>query len=214
MVIAPKKQTNKIRVCVDFRALNKVTIKDGFPMPFCERVLEDVAGHSLYSFMDGFSGYNQIAIHPDHQAKTAFVTPWGTFVYTKMAFGLQNAPPTFNRVVQKTFGPYLLQFLRVFMDDFSNFTGAHCSRPVDCFEEHLHQLSLIFDRCRQVCLKLNPNKCHFLVLQGTLLGHVVLAKGLAPDPDKIVAILRLPPPVNMKDTQSFVGHTGYHRRFV
>ena len=76
MVIAPKKQTtNNIRVCVDFCALNKVTIKDGFPMLFFKRVLEDVAGHSLYSFMDGFSGYNQISIHPDHQAKTAFVTP-------------------------------------------------------------------------------------------------------------------------------------------
>ena len=89
MVIAPKKQTNKIRVWVNFCALNKVIVKDGFLMPFCERVLKDVARRSLYNFMDEFSGYNQIAIHPDHQAKTVFVTPWSTFVYTTMAFELQ-----------------------------------------------------------------------------------------------------------------------------
>ena len=147
MVIAPKKNSNKIRVCVDFRALNKSTIKDGFPMPFTERVLEDVAGHALYSFMDGFSGYNQVAIHPADQAKTAFITPWGTFIYTKMAFGLRNAPPTFNRIVQITFGPLLLSFLRVFMDDFSNFTGIHSSTPTEAFQEHLLQLAAIFDKC-------------------------------------------------------------------
>ena len=130
------------------------------------------------------------------------------FIYTKMDFGLRNAPPTFNRVVQYTFGPLLLTFLRVFMDDFSNFTGTHCSTAVENFEEHLSQLAEVFDKCRKVKLKLNPNKCHFLVTQGTLLGHIVSAKGLAPDLDKVIAILRLPPPLNPKGAQSFVGHTG------
>ena len=92
MVITPKKKTNKIRVCVDFRALNKATIKDGFLIPFMDRVLEDVAGHALYSFMDGFSGYNEVDIYLDDKEKTTFVTPWGTYIYKKIPFGLCNAP--------------------------------------------------------------------------------------------------------------------------
>ena len=114
MVISPKKKSNKIRVCVDFRALNKSTIKDGFPTPFTERVLEDVAGHALYSFMDGFSGYNQVAIHPVDQLKTAFVTPWGTFIYTKMAFRSSECSALLQPGGQphiRAFAPYLPQSL-------------------------------------------------------------------------------------------------------
>ncbi|KAL3693085.1 hypothetical protein R1sor_006736 [Riccia sorocarpa] len=96
ILVVPKKDTGKIRVCVDFRALNSQTIPDPFPIPFTDMLLDDVAGSKMFSFMDGFSGYNQIAIAPEDQYKTTFVTQWGTFAYRVMPFGLQNAPATFQ----------------------------------------------------------------------------------------------------------------------
>ena len=90
-------------------------------MPFSDTLLDDVAGHEMYSFLDGFLGYNQITMAPEDQDKTAFIKEWGAFVYTVMSFGLKNGPPSFNFVAQKTFEPYLSDFMRVFMDDFSVF---------------------------------------------------------------------------------------------
>ena len=112
-----------------------------------DRVLEDVVGHALYSFMDGFSGYNQVDIYLDDKEKIAFVTPWGTYIYNKMPFGLCNAPATFQHLVTTIFKDLLLTFLRVFMDDFSNFSGPQTSTCVEAFFEHL-QLSQVFARCR------------------------------------------------------------------
>ena len=94
IVVVPKKN-GKIRVCVDYRKLNVVTITDTFPLPFKDSVLDVVAGHEMYSFLDGFSGYNQVCMHPEDQEKTAFVTEWGVFVAEVMMFGLKTAPTTF-----------------------------------------------------------------------------------------------------------------------
>ena len=90
-------------------------------MPFCDAVLDAIAGHEMYSFLDGFSGYNQIKVAEEDLHKTAFITEWGAFVYTVMSFRLKNGPPSFNFVAQKVFEPYLQDFMRVFVDDFSIF---------------------------------------------------------------------------------------------
>ena len=95
-MVLVKKKNGKLRVCVDYRILNASTIKDRFPVPFIHTILEEMAGHEMYSFMDGFSGYHQVSIHPEDWHKTAFTTPWGTFVYVRMAFGFCNAPTTFQ----------------------------------------------------------------------------------------------------------------------
>lgn len=92
LIVVVKKKNGKLRICVDYRELNKVTKKDAFPLPFTEDVLERVAGHDIFSFTDGFSGYNQVSIAPEDQLKTTFVTEWGTFAYRVMPFGLTNAP--------------------------------------------------------------------------------------------------------------------------
>ena len=102
IVVVPKKN-NKIRICVDYRKLNSKTKRDHFPLPFTDQVLDRVAGHKLYSFLDGFSGYNKIQIHPDDQPKTTFTTEWGTFAYRVMPFGLCNAPATFQRLMIAAF---------------------------------------------------------------------------------------------------------------
>ena len=113
IVIVPKKN-GKIRVYVDYRKLNAATLTDPFPLPFCDTLLDAVAGHEIYSFLDGFSGYNQVLMAPEDRDKTAFVTEWGVFASNVMTFGLKNAPPTFQKWVQEVFEPFLTTFMRVF----------------------------------------------------------------------------------------------------
>ena len=153
IVIVPKKN-GKLRICVDYRKLNAATETDPFPLPFQDTLLDAVAGHQMYSFLDGFSGYNQILMAPEDRDKTAFVTEWGVFASNVMTFGLKNAPPTFQKWVQEVFAPFLTTFMRVFLDDFSVFGNK---------SEHLGHLRLCFERCRLSRLSLNPAKCAFAV---------------------------------------------------
>ena len=97
-MVVPKKN-GKIWVCVDYRKLNAATVTDAFPQPFTDGILNAVAGHEIYRFLDGFSGYNKVRMHSDDQEKTNFVTKWGVFVALVMMFGLKTAPPTFQRVI-------------------------------------------------------------------------------------------------------------------
>ena len=110
IVVVPKKN-GKIRVCVDYRKLNAATITDAFPLPFIDGVLDAVAGHEVYSFLDGFSGYNQIRMRPVDQEKRAFVTEWGVFVAVVMTFRLKMAPTTFERIIMEVFGEYIPGFM-------------------------------------------------------------------------------------------------------
>ena len=107
------------RVCIDYRKLNSATRKDHFPLPFIDQMLERIAGHAYYCFLDGYSGYNQIAIAPEDQEKTTFTCPYGTFAYRKMPFGLCNAPATFQRCMMAIFLNLVEEIMDVFMDDFS-----------------------------------------------------------------------------------------------
>ena len=177
-MVIPKKN-GKLRICVDYRKLNEATKSDQFPMPFSDTLLDVVAGHEMYRFLDGFSGYNQISMAPEDVHKTAFITEWGAFAYTVMSFGLKNGPPSFSWVANKTFEPYLSDFMRVFMDDFSVFGKK---------DMHLEHLRLCLTRCRMFRMALNPFKCAIAVKRGVLLGHVVSAEGMPIHMDKIKAI--------------------------
>ena len=204
IVIVPKKNM-KIRVCVDYRRLNAATIPDPFPLPFTDSLLDEVAGKEMYTFLDGFSGYNQVKMAPEDRDKTAFITEWGVFVATVMMFGLKNAPATFQRMVQEIFYDYLTDFMKVFVDDFS-VAGERA--------KHLFQLRLCLQRCRDTRLKLNPAKCAFAVKSGILLGHIVSKEGLSIDPDKVKAIQEMKPPGNPKELERFMGKVKWHTRFV
>jgi hypothetical protein len=118
LVIVPKKN-GKWRVCVDYRAMNKATQKDHFPLPFIDQVLENLDGKKFFSFLDGFSGYNQIKIAPRDQDKTTFTSPWGTFSYKVLPFGLCNAPTTFQRAVIGIFSDMVTDCMEIFMDEFT-----------------------------------------------------------------------------------------------
>ena len=140
------------RVCIDYCNLNAMTRKDHFPLPFIDQMLERLAGHAYYCFLDGYSGYNQILIAPEDQEKTTFTYPFGTFAYRRMPFGLCNASGTFQRCMISIFSDMVGRFLEVFMDDFSVFGST--------FEECLHHLSLVLVRCKEKNLVLNWEKCH------------------------------------------------------
>ncbi|KAL3680008.1 hypothetical protein R1sor_022964 [Riccia sorocarpa] len=123
VVIVPKKN-GKLRVCVDYRKLNEHTVKDPYPIPFIDDILDKVAGKDAYTFMDGYSGYNQVSIADEDQRKTAFITPWGAYAYARMPFGLSNAPATFQRLVIDMFADYIGEFMEAFLDDFTVYGDA------------------------------------------------------------------------------------------
>ncbi|CAN6725250.1 unnamed protein product [Malus baccata var. baccata] len=194
------------RVCIDYQKLNAMTRKDHFPLPLIDQMLESLAGHSFYCFLDGYSGYNQIVIAPNDQEKTTFTCPFGTFDYRRMPFGLCNAPATFQRCMVSIFSEFVEKIIEVFMDDFSVFG--------DSFDACLNNLTLILQRCIKTNFVLNWEKCHFMVKQGIVLGHIISEKGIEVDKSKIDLVRHLPSPISVREVRSFLGHVGFYRRFI
>jgi hypothetical protein len=153
--LVPTRVQSGWRVCIDYRKMNTATRKDHFPLPFIDQMVERLAGHKYYCFLDGYSGYNQVHVDPEDQEKTTFTCPFGTFAYRHIPFGLCNAPATFQRCMIIIFSDMVECFLEVFMDDFSVFGSS--------FEECLHHLTLVLERCKEKNLVLNWEKCHFMV---------------------------------------------------
>lgn len=204
--LIPTRTVTGWRVCVDYRKLNAATRKDHFPLPFIDQMLDRLAGKEFYCFLDGYSGYNQIAIAPEDQGKTTFTCPYGTFAFRRMPFGLCNAPATFQRCMMAIFTDMVEKTLEVFMDDFSIFG--------DSFGDCLKNLAKVLQRCEETNLVLNWEKCHFMVTEGIVLGHKVSQKGIEVDRAKIEIIEKLPPPSSVKGIWSFLGHAGFYRRFI
>ena len=156
--------------------------------------------------VNGFSGYNQIAMHPDDKEKTAFTTPWGTFMYDKMPFGLMNAGATFQRAMDIAFVGEKDKFVVIYLDDITVFSQSD--------DEHLKHLRQTFQKCRKFGLSLNPKKSHFAVQEGKLLGHLVSTDGIRIDPKRVKAILKISLPKSKKDVQSFIGKINFLRWFI
>src|SRR3954471_8118215 len=194
------------RVCIDYRKLNTATRKDHLPLPFIDQMLERLAGHSHYCFLDGYSGYNQIPIAPEDQEKTTFTCPYGTYAYRRMPFGLCNAPATFQRCILSIFSDMVERCIKVFMDDFSVYGSS--------FDSCLENLSLVLERCVSTNLVLNWEKCHFMVKKGIVLGHVISKDGIEVDKAKVELISDLPPPRSVREIRAFLGHAGFYRRFI
>ena len=193
-------------ICIDYRKLNKATQKDHFPLSFLDQMLDKLAGHEYYYFLDGYSGYNQIAIATKDQEKTTFMCPYGTFSFRRMPFGLCNTPGTFQRCMMAIFLDMVEKTIEVFMDDFSVLGSS--------FDDCLENLRAILVRCEETNLVLNLEKCHYMVLEGIVLRHRISARGIEVDRAKIEAIEKLPPPSSVKGIRSFLGHVGFYRRFI
>ncbi|KAL0396045.1 UNVERIFIED_CONTAM: Retrovirus-related Pol polyprotein from transposon.6 [Sesamum calycinum] len=169
-------------------------------------MLERLAGKAYFCFLDGFSGYYQIAIAQEDQEKTTFTCPFGTFAFRRMPFGLCNAPGTFQRCMMSIFSEYIEKCIEVFMDDFTVYGGS--------FDECLSHLAKVLRRCIETNLVLNFEKCHFMVDQGIVLGHVISSRGIEVDKAKVDLIVNLPYPTSVREIRSFLGHAGFYRRFI
>ena len=205
-ILLPSRIVTRWRIFIDYRKLNKATRKDHFPLPFLNQMLDRLAGYEYYCFLDGYSGYNQIAIAPEDQEKTTFTCPYGTFAFRRMPFGLCNAPGTFQRCMMAIFSDMVEKTIEIFMDDFSVMGNS--------FDNCLENLRVVLARCEETNLVLNWEKCHFMVQEGIVLGHRISARGIEVDKAKIEAIEKLPPPSSVKGIRSFLGHAGFYRRFI
>jgi hypothetical protein len=149
-VVPVRKKNGEICICIDFRNLNLASLKDNYPLPNMEHVLQSVTGSGMMSMLDGFSGYNQVLVFEDDRYKTAFTTPWGTYAYVRMPFGLMNTGATFQRAMDFAFFDYLYKFIVVYQDDITVFLKNR--------DDHIIHLHKIFDRCRSLGISLNPKK--------------------------------------------------------
>ena len=205
-VVMVKKSTGKWRMCVDFTDLNKACPKDSYPLPRIDQLVDSTTRHKLLSFMDAFSGYNQIQMTEEDQEKTAFITSKGLFCYKAMPFGLKNAGATYQRLVNKIFHDQIGRNVEVYVDDM-----LVKSKKDD---DHLADLKETFQMLRKYNMKLNPAKCVFGVSSGKFLGFMVSQRGIEANPDKIKAILEMSPPKTIKEIQSLTGKAAALNRFV
>nr|GEU29774.1 reverse transcriptase domain-containing protein [Tanacetum cinerariifolium] len=190
----------------DSPKLNAATRKDHFSLPFMDQMLERLAGNEFYCFLDGFSSYFQILIDPQDQEKTTFTFPYGTFAYRHMPFGLCNALGTFQRCMIAIFHDMIEKTMDVFMDDFSVFG--------DSFSLCLSNLDKMLKRCEDTNLVLNWEKCHFIYIEGIILGHKISKSGIKVYRAKVYVIAKLTYPTTVKGVRSFLGHAGFYRRFI
>ena len=178
-----KKANGKWRTCIDFSDLNKACPKDSFPLPRIDQFVDSTAGHELLSFMDAYSGYNQIPMHVPDQEHTSFITDLGLYCYVVMPFGLKNAGATYQRLVNRMFYNQIGKTMEVYVDDM-------LVKSKQSFQ-HTTDLAEMFGILRKYGMKLNPTKCSFGVASGKFLGFIVSSRGIEINPDQITAIRNL-----------------------
>jgi hypothetical protein len=203
-----RKGTKKLRVCIDFRDLNRATPKDEYPMPIADFLVNAASGHRIFSFLDGNAGYNQICMADEDISKTTFICPGfvGLFEWVVMTFGLKNASATYQRAMNLIFHDLLGIIVEVYINDIV----VKSARD----DSHLADLRLAFEKIRRYKLKMNPLKCAFGVSAGNFLGFIVHEKGIEKDPKKIEAIQSVKAPTCKNDLQKFLGKVNYLRRFI
>jgi len=205
-LVPVRKKNGETRLCVDFRNLNKASLKDNYPLPKMDQLLQQVFGANRLSMLDGFSGYNQIMVDKEDREKTSFTTPWGTFMYARMPFGLTNPRDTFQRAMDIAFVGQVNKFLVIYLDDLTVYSNSN--------KKHLKHLMKVFERCRKFGISLNSKKSLFVITEGKFLGHIISKDGVVIDPNKVSIIQTLSLPRNKKEVQAFLGKINFLRRFI
>ncbi|WVZ96210.1 LOW QUALITY PROTEIN: hypothetical protein U9M48_041877, partial [Paspalum notatum var. saurae] len=201
-----QKKDGSFRMCVDYRKLNALTIKNRFPMPVIEEILEELGQAKYFTKLDMKSGYHQVRMASQDEYKTAFKTHHGHYQFKVMPFGLTNAPATFQCIMNEVLSPFLRKFVLVFLDDILIYSKS--------LEDHLKHLSLVLDKLKEHQFYLKHSKCSFGQTSMEYLGHVISEEGVAIDPQKTAAMVNWPRPTSMTELRAFLGLTGYYRRFV
>ncbi|KAA3480856.1 DNA/RNA polymerases superfamily protein [Gossypium australe] len=201
-----KKKDRSMRMCIDYRQLNKLTIKNKCPLPRIDDLFNQLKGTSVFSKIYLRSGYHQLKVNEADIHKTAFHTRYGHYKFLVMPFGLTNAPAVFIDMMNRVFQPYLDQFVVVFIDDILVYSKS--------MEEHDSHLRVVLQILRGKQLFAKFSKCEFWLREVTFLGHVVSAEGIRVDPQKIEAVLNWNPPKSVAEIRSFLGLDGYYKRFV
>lgn len=205
-VIFVKKKDGTKRLCVDYRALNNITVRERFPLPLIDDIFDALAGSKVFSSVDLLSGYHQVKIADQDVYKTAFVTPFGQYAWRVMPFGLTNAPSTFQHLMNQIFHPILQKFVVVYLDDILIYSKTP--------EEHAQHLSIVLNILRENRLIAKASKCFFFQTELRFLGHILRPTGIFPDPDKIKTIQNWTAIKSIKQAQSFLGLCGFYRRFI
>ena len=196
-VVMVKKSNGKWKMCVDFTDLNNACTKDSFPLPRIDQLVDSTAGHELLTFMDAFSGYNQILMKKEDQEKTAFVTSHDLYCYNVMPFGLKNASAMYQRLENQMFNKQIGRNMEVYVDDI-------LVKRKEA-KTHLEDLQETFDTLRRYKMKLNPVKCVFGVLSGKFLDFMVSHQGIEANPKKVRAILNMTSLRMVKEVQRLTG---------
>lgn len=205
-MVLVRKPDNSIRVCIDYRAVNAVTVKDSYPLPHINSSLDSLKGSRWFSTLDLASGYYQVELHPDDADKSAFVSTMGLFEFKKMSFGLCNAPATFERLMEYVLSGLQWETCLIYLDDIIIFS--------DTFENHLIRLNEVLVRIKDANLKVTPKKCHLFKKEVKFLGHVISEEGVATDPEKVKAVKTWPVPRDVHAVRSFIGTCCYYRRYI
>lgn len=205
-VLFVKKKDGSIRMCVDYRALNKITVKNKYPLPRIDELLDRLKGAKYFSKIDLRSGYHQVRIEESDVPKTAFRTRYGHFEFLVLPFGLTNAPATFMHMMQSIFRPHLDDFVIVFLDDILIYSKTR--------DEHEQHVEKVLQLLRQNKLYAKESKCEFFKNEVSFLGHVVGERGISMEEQKVKAVRDWPVPKDVSDVRSFLGLAGYYRKFV
>ncbi len=205
-VIFVEKKDKTKRMCVDYRALNEVAIKNKYPLPRIDDMFDQLKGAKVFSKIDLRSGYHQLRIREEDIPKTAFTTRYGLFECTVMSFGLTNAPAFFMNLMNKVFMEFLDKFVVVFIDDILIYSKSE--------EEHEQHLRLVLKKLKEHQLYAKFSKCDFWLSEVKFLGRVITTQRVAVDPSNVESVTKWTPPKTVSQIRSFLELAGYYRRFI
>ena len=205
-ILFVSKKDGNMRMCVDYRALNKLTVKNSYPLPRIDDIFDQLKGAKFFSKIDLRSGYHQIRLDPDSVPLTAFRTRYGHFEFLVLPFGLTNAPASFMTLMNEIFREHLDVFVIVYLDDILIYSKT--------WNEHLEHIKIVLEILRKEKLFGKVSKCLFGVPQVEYLGHIIGQDGVSVDPHKVKAVQEWPRPQNRQQVQSFLGFVNYYRRFI
>ena len=204
-LVIVRKKDSSLRLCVDYRRLNSNSKADAYPMPRVDDLIDLVAGSPYITTLDLTKGYWQVPVAKEDREKTAFTTPFGLYQFTRMPFGLQGAPATFQRMVDKLLNG-LNEFAGAYIDDIIVFSKT--------WSDHLHHLEAVLGKVQEAGLTVKGKKCQFGMPECAYLGHVIRSGTICPQSAKIEAVRNFEQPTTKTKVRSFLGLTGYYRKFI